>query len=36
MIVIGSRGLGKIRSAVLGSVSQKVIHNATQTVVVVK
>lgn len=36
MIVIGSRGLGKIRSAVLGSVSQKIIHNATQTVVVVK
>ncbi|MCO4846501.1 MAG: universal stress protein [Yoonia sp.] len=36
MIVIGSRGLGKIREAVLGSVSQKVLHHAAQTVVTVK
>jgi nucleotide-binding universal stress UspA family protein len=36
MIVIGSRGLGKIREAVLGSVSQKVLHHADQTVVTVK
>lgn len=36
MIVIGSRGLGTIRGAVLGSVSQKVLHHATQVVVTVK
>ena len=36
MIVIGSRGLGTIRAAVLGSVSQKVLHHADQTVVTVK
>ena len=36
MIVIGSRGLGKIRETILGSVSQKVLHHAKQTVVVVK
>lgn len=36
MIVLGSRGLGKIRGAVLGSVSQKVLHHADQTVVAVK
>ena len=36
MIVVGSRGLGPIRGAVLGSVSQKVLHYADQTVVAVK
>jgi len=36
LIVIGSRGLGMMRGAVLGSVSQKVFHHAAQTVVVVK
>ncbi|MDB4112096.1 universal stress protein [Yoonia sp.] len=36
MIVIGSRGLGKFREAILGSVSQKVLHHAKQTVVIVK
>jgi len=36
MIVLGSRGLGTIRGAVLGSVSQKVLHHAAQTVVAVK
>lgn len=36
MIVIGRRGLGRIREAVLGSVSQKVLHQARCTVVVVR
>lgn len=36
MIVIGSRGLGSLKAAILGSVTQKVLHHATQTVVVVK
>ena len=36
MIVIGSRGLGTVRGTVLGSVSQKVLHHATQTVVTVR
>jgi nucleotide-binding universal stress UspA family protein len=36
MIVIGRRGLGRIREAVLGSVSQKVLHQAPCTVVVVR
>lgn len=36
MIVIGSRGLGTIRGTVLGSVSQKILHHAAQTVVTVK
>lgn len=36
MIVMGSRGLGTIGAAVLGSVSQKVLHHAPQTVVAVK
>lgn len=36
MIVIGSRGLGRLKSTVLGSVSQKVLHHADCTVVTVK
>ena len=36
MIVMGSRGLGTLKGAVLGSVSLKVLHNAAQTVVAVK
>lgn len=36
MIVIGSRGLGALKSAVLGSVSQKVLHHAPCSVVTVR
>jgi len=36
MIVIGSRGLGVLKSTVLGSVSQKVLHHADCSVVTVK
>jgi nucleotide-binding universal stress UspA family protein len=36
MIVIGSRGLGILKSTVLGSVSQKVLHHASCSVVAVK
>lgn len=36
LIVVGSRGLGVVRGAVLGSISQKVLHYAAQTVVAVK
>jgi nucleotide-binding universal stress UspA family protein len=36
MIVLGSRGLGALRGALQGSVSQKVVHHAACTVVVVR
>jgi nucleotide-binding universal stress UspA family protein len=36
MIVIGSRGLGVLKSKVLGSVSQKVLHHAACNVLVVR
>lgn len=36
MVVVGSRGLGLIRRTVLGSVSQKILHNATCSVVTVR
>ncbi|WP_038148054.1 universal stress protein [Thioclava atlantica] len=35
-IVIGSRGLGRVRGALLGSVSQKVVHYAPCPVVVAR
>jgi len=35
MIVMGRRGLGRVREALLGSVSQKVLHHAPCTVVIV-
>ena len=34
MIVMGTRGLGKIRRTIMGSVSDYVVHNAPCTVVV--
>lgn len=36
MIVIGSRGLGKFKEMVLGSVSNKVLHHAKCAVLIVK
>jgi nucleotide-binding universal stress UspA family protein len=36
MIVMGSRGLGRFREAVLGSVSSKVLHHARCPVLIVK
>lgn len=35
MIVLGRRGLGRVREALLGSVSQKVLHHADCTVIIV-
>ena len=35
-IVIGSRGMGKVESLVLGSVAMKVVHDATVPVTIVK
>lgn len=35
MIVMGRRGLGRVRETLLGSVSQKVLHHAPCTVVIV-
>lgn len=34
MIVLGRRGLGRLRETVLGSVSQKVLHHAPCTIVI--
>ncbi|OYT33230.1 hypothetical protein B6U96_16730 [Archaeoglobales archaeon ex4484_92] len=36
MIVIGARGISKIREIILGSVSDGVVHNAPCPVLVVK
>lgn len=36
MIVVGNRGLGRLREAVLGSVSQKILHHAPCAVVVAR
>ncbi|SHL51666.1 Nucleotide-binding universal stress protein, UspA family [Roseovarius marisflavi] len=35
VLVLGRRGLGRVREVLLGSVSQKVLHNADCTVVIV-
>jgi nucleotide-binding universal stress UspA family protein len=36
VIVIGSRGLGRFKEMVLGSVSNKVLHHAKSSVLIVK
>jgi len=36
MIVVGRRGLGRLREILLGSVSQKILHHAPCTVVVAR
>ena len=36
MIVIGSRGLGRFKGALLGSTSSKVLHNTEATVMITK
>jgi len=36
MIVVGTRGLGKLKSTILGSVSRKVINNAETTCLIVR
>ncbi|MBN1432091.1 MAG: universal stress protein [Methanomicrobiaceae archaeon] len=36
LLIIGSRGLGALRGAVIGSVSQKVAHHAKCPVMIVK
>lgn len=35
-VIMGARGLGKVRSALLGSVSQAVVHDAKVPVTIVK
>ncbi|MGV8107459.1 MAG: universal stress protein [Nitrososphaerota archaeon] len=36
VIIMGNRGLGKIREIVLGSVSSKIIHNSSCPVLLIK
>lgn len=36
MIVMGRRGLGRLRELLLGSVTQKVLHAADRTIVIVR
>lgn len=36
MIVMGRRGLGRVRETLLGSVSQKVLHHAPCTVIIAR
>jgi nucleotide-binding universal stress UspA family protein len=36
LIVIGSRGLGKLKSAILGSTSNKVLHHSKGSVLITK
>jgi nucleotide-binding universal stress UspA family protein len=36
LIVIGSRGLGRLKTAILGSTSNKVLHHSKGSVLIVK
>ena len=36
MIVLGRRGLGRLREVLVGSVTQKVLHATDRTVVIVR
>jgi nucleotide-binding universal stress UspA family protein len=36
MIVMGRRGLGRLREVLLGSVTQKVLHATDRTLVIVR
>jgi len=35
VVVVGSRGLGGVKSALMGSVSAKLVHESTRPIVVV-
>lgn len=36
LIIVGSRGLGKVKSVLLGSVSYNIVHNAHSPVLIMK
>ena len=36
LIIMGNRGMGKIREIILGSVSSKILHNSSCPVLLIK